>query len=178
MGILLMACQYHVKKQEFPLASPSGNTVQTMNTIPDMDIPDFDRTPVSLIGEIKKNHITIIDFWASWCGPCMREMPLMKELYTAYSKKGLGIVGISLDTDYAAWKNTVNSTGLGWKQLSELRGWDSFAVKKCNISSIPHTVVVNEKGQIMAENLHGNDLIEFISRQLDINKTTNYNKRP
>ena len=129
----------------------------------DMQIPDINRNNVSLMSLIQKNKITIVDFWASWCGPCMQEMPNMVALYNQYKDKGLGIVGISLDTDHNAWKEAIRQQGMEWPQLSELRQWeDNAAATAANVKAIPLTIVVDQSGKILKRNLRGEELAAFI----------------
>lgn len=135
-------------------------------TIKDFTQPGLDGTPLSLMGEVGKNKITIIDFWASWCGPCRQEMPSMLELYGKYKDKGLGIVGISLDEDSDAWKAATQQLNIPWVQMSDLRGWDNAVAKHFCVTSIPHTIVVDQKGKILKRGLRGKQLEEYINEEL------------
>ena len=135
-------------------------------TIKDFTQPGLDGTPLSLMDEVGKNKITIIDFWASWCGPCRQEMPSMLELYGKYKDKGLGIVGISLDEDSDAWKAATQQLNIPWVQMSDLRGWDNAVAKHFCVTSIPHTIVVDQKGKILKRGLRGKQLEEYINEEL------------
>mgnify|MGYP002623074469 CR=1 FL=1 len=121
---------------------------------------------VNIMSEIAAHKITIIDFWASWCAPCRAEMPLMVSMYREFSSKGLGIVGISLDNDKEAWKSAVDELNMSWPQLSDLKGWENEAAKRFNITSIPHTVVVDQQGTILRRGLRGEELKAYIAEQL------------
>jgi len=121
---------------------------------------------IQLYSELKKNRITVIDFWASWCKPCREEMPQMVKLYADYKDRGLGIVGISLDNDQNVWKQAVEEMGMTWTQMSDLKGWDNIAAKSNGITSIPHTIVVDPKGNVLKEGLRVPQLREFLESEL------------
>ena len=136
------------------------------STISDFSMPAPDDTPLSIMSEIRKNRITVIDFWASWCGPCRQEMPFMIDLYKQYKDKGLGIVGISLDHEKDAWLNATKQLQIEWPQMSDLKGWDNAAAQQFNITSIPHTIVVDQQGKILRRGLRGQALADFVGEQL------------
>ena len=135
-------------------------------TIADFSQPSPDGTMLSILSEVGKNRITVIDFWASWCGPCRQEMPFMISLYDKYKDKGFSIVGISLDSERDAWLQAIEQLGIAWPQMSDLKGWDNAAAQQFNITSIPHTVVVDQKGKILRRGLRGQELEQFIAGQL------------
>ena len=121
---------------------------------------------VSILDEVAKNRITVLDFWASWCQPCRNEMPFMKEMLGRWQDKGLGIVGISVDEDYEDWVTAIEELGLPWLQISDPLAWQSVAARSFKINGIPFTVVVDQKGTILAKNLRREELEQFISEQL------------
>lgn len=125
-----------------------------------------DNKKIALSDYIGKNKIVLIDFWASWCGPCIQEMPNVVEAYKLFKDKGFEIVGISLDQDRAEWLAAIKQLDMTWPQMSDLKGWDSELSKAYNIQSIPFTLLVNEKGEIIGENLRGNELINKLSELL------------
>ena len=144
---------------------------QAAETAEGMTIKDFkqsglDGTELSLKGEVAKNKITVIDFWASWCGPCRQEMPFMLELYGKYKDKGLGIIGISLDEDSDAWKAATQQLNIPWPQMSDLKGWENAIAQHFCVTSIPHTIVVDQHGKILKRGLRGEKLEEFVEKQL------------
>ncbi len=134
----------------------------TGKKFPDFTINDLNGTPISLSDVIKLNKYTLIDFWASWCAPCMQEMPHMVQLYEIYKDKGLGFIGISLDKDKDAWKKAVADFHADWTQVSELKDWNSKPVQELGITAIPHTIIVDNSGKIIAQGLTGVKLEEFI----------------
>ena len=132
------------------------------STITDFTQQAPDGTKVSLMDEVKKNKVTVIDFWASWCGPCRQEMPFMIELYKQYQPQGLGIIGISLDNERDAWLNATEAMGITWPQMSDLKGWENEIALYFNITSIPHTIVVDQQGKILRRGLRGETLQQYI----------------
>lgn len=110
---------------------------------------------VSLSDFISKNKYTLIDFWASWCGPCRKEMPNVVEAYKAFKDKGFGIVGVSLDENADKWKDAITTLNITWPQMSDLQGWNNAGAKLYGVNSIPATVLVDQDGTIVARNLRG-----------------------
>jgi len=111
--------------------------------------------PVSLSEYAGKGTYVLIDFWASWCGPCMRELPNLLACYKKYHDKGFDVVGVSLDQNSETWKGAIKAHQIPWPQMSDLAGWQSNAVTVYSFSSIPHTVLLDPKGIILVNNLRG-----------------------
>lgn len=145
-----------------------GNASKTEEgaVIEDFTMPSIEGAPMSIMSEVRKNRVTVLDFWASWCGPCRQETPLMVEIYKKYKDKGLGFVGISLDEDGDAWKQATDQLGIVWPQMSDLKGWENTAAQMFNVTSIPHTIVVDQNGKILRRGLRGEQLEQFIAEQL------------
>lgn len=145
------------------------NTYETTaegRTMPDFTLNTPDGVPTSVLGEVKQHQFTIIDFWASWCNPCRAEMPAMRQLYTDFNEKGLGIIGISLDDNAENWQKAISDLKMEWTQLSDLKGRDADAARAFRIPFIPYTVVVDSVGTILKKDLHGDDLREYINELL------------
>lgn len=105
-----------------------------------------------------KGKIVLVDFWASWCGPCRREMPNLVEAYTKYKNKNFEIVGVSLDQNRDAWKEAISKLNITWPQMSDLKYWNCEGAQLYAVSSIPHTILINEDGIIIARGLHGEEI--------------------
>ena len=132
----------------------------------DFTLPSPEGNPVKLSDIIAKNKYTLIDFWASWCGPCRREMPNVVAAYKEYNKKGFGIVGVSLDSDAEAWKKAIKEMGMTWDHMSDVKGWQCEGAALYGVNSIPATVLVAQEGTIVERNLRGEAIKEKLAELL------------
>lgn len=130
------------------------------NKMPDFKMPDKNDNVVEW-KEFSGKYV-LIDFWASWCGPCLREMPNVVKLYEECKGDNFEIVGISLDENKDKWLNTVEEYKMTWPQLCDFEAWDSHIVKLCNVDAVPTTVLVSPDGNVVAINLRGESLTEKI----------------
>ena len=133
------------------------------------DMPDFklpDKDGKDFVFSTLRGKYVLVDFWASWCGPCMREMPNVVKLYKECKGKNFEIVGISLDQKRDAWLNAVEKNKMKWIQVSDLKSWETLPVKLCNISAVPYTVLVDPEGKVIALDLRGEELIKKVKEVL------------
>jgi peroxiredoxin len=131
-------------------------SIEIGNTAPDFSAPNPEGKMVSLKESLGK--ITIIDFWASWCGPCRKENPNVVALYNEFHAKGLNIIGVSLDKDAGKWTEAIAKDGLAWTHVSNLKFWQDPIAVMYGIKSIPATLILDEKGTIIARDLRGAEL--------------------
>ena len=131
---------------------------------PDFTLSDPQGIPVTMSGV--KGKIKIIDFWASWCGPCRLNNPTLRRLYDEYHPKGLEIIGVSLDTNKAAWEKAIAKDGLCWVNVSSLKGWKCELVRLYNVTGVPAIFVLDENNNVIATGLKGDKLREFLEERL------------
>ena len=129
----------------------------------DFTVETEDGKKVSLSDYVGKGNYVLVDFWASWCGPCRREMPNLVEAYAKYKNKNFEIVGVSLDQSADAWKEAIKKLNITWPQMSDLKYWNCEGAQLYAVSSIPHTVLIDGEGTILARGLHGDELQEKIA---------------
>jgi peroxiredoxin len=139
-------------------------TVAVGQTAPDITLPSPEGQPVAL-SSLKGKYV-LIDFWASWCGPCRQENPNVVRMYNKYKDKGFEIYGVSLDESKDKWVGAIAKDKLTWPHVSDLKGWNSSAAQKYNIQAIPQTVLLDKEGKIIAKNLRGKPLEDKIASLL------------
>lgn len=125
-------------------------------TAPEISLaaPDGKALPLTSL----RGKYVLIDFWASWCGPCRRENPNVVKAYNKYKGKGFEIYGVSFDQDRAKWLKAIEADGLIWKHVSDLKGWESAAGQTYGIKSIPASILLDPQGRIIGKNLRGEAL--------------------
>jgi peroxiredoxin len=131
---------------------------RTMRLMEGAKAPEFTQlspegTPVKL-ADFKGKYV-LLDFWASWCGPCRKENPNVVKLYDKYKTKGFEILGISLDQNRERWLQAIQADKLTWKHTSDLKGWSNEVSKLYEISAIPKTFLLDPNGIIIARDLRG-----------------------
>ena len=131
---------------------------------PEFTMNDTTGKPISLSS--LKGKVVLVDFWASWCGPCRAENPNVVAAYKRFSSKGFTVFGVSLDTDKDKWLQAIAKDGLTWPHVSDLIGWDNAAAKQYGVMSIPASYLLDKEGKIIASNLRGEELVKKLEELL------------
>ena len=132
----------------------------------DFSMPDPKGKMISVSDYVKKNKYTLIDFWASWCGPCRAEMPTVVKAYDLYHAKGFEVVGVSLDNNKEAWIKAIDQLKMPWPHMSDIKGWGCAGAALYNVKGIPANVLIDQQGKIVAKNLRGQDLLDKMAELL------------
>lgn len=133
---------------------------------PEFTLNDPQGNPVSLSSVYTQNKITMIDFWAGWCGPCRAFNPTLVEIYKKYNKAGFGIIGVSLDNDAVQWNKAIAEDKLTWVQVSDLQYWNSAAAKLYYVRYIPQNIFVDQEGKIVKRKVGKDEMDAFLAEYL------------
>ncbi len=170
-GVASIIEQYNLMlaKKDAPAPAAANNsgiteklTVGSM--APNFTLADVDGKPFSL-SSLRGKYV-LIDFWASWCGPCRGENPNVVANYNKYKNKNFTILGVSLDEDKAAWQKAIKNDNLSWQQVSDLKGWGSAIVPIYGFDGIPYNVLIDPNGKIIATLLREEKLGEILGSVL------------
>lgn len=146
------------------MAAQLGPTVEGA-VAPEINLPTPEGQELALSS--LKGKVVMIDFWASWCGPCRKENPAVKQIYDKYKDKGFEIYAVSLDNNKDQWKAAIAKDGLTWKHVSDLGGWKSSAAQLYQVHSIPQTFLLDEDGRIIKAGLRSHDLEPMLDQLLN-----------
>ena len=156
---------YHVVKPEVK-DSPQGRSITAMideirgttvgSMAPDIDLPTLEGENVKLSS--LRGHYVLLDFWASWCGPCCKEIPALRALYEKFEKNGFRIYAVSLDSKRGAWSGTSKELEIPWINVSSLEGSSCPVAKTYRVSGVPKHFLIDPEGRIVAINLFGEEL--------------------
>lgn len=122
-----------------------------------------DGKELSLSDYAGKGKYVLVDFWASWCPPCRKDMPTVVEAYKQYKNKGFEIVGVSLDHDKAAWEKGIKDLNITWPQVSDLKGWKTELGAAYAVNMIPHTILLDKEGKIIAKDIPASELLSKLA---------------
>lgn len=136
-------------------------SVSVGGTAPDITLMTPDNKEFSLSS--LRGHYVLLDFWASWCGPCLREVPNVKAIYEKYHDKGFEIFGVSLDETAGPWKAAIKKNDMNWHHVSSLKGWECPVAKQYNVTGIPRMYIIDPEGKIIAQDLRGEELANFVA---------------
>ncbi|WP_336961885.1 TlpA disulfide reductase family protein [Chryseobacterium contaminans] len=147
------------------------NKIEVGKKAPEITMSKPDGTSISLSS--LKGKLVLIDFWATWCAPCVEEQPELKKLYDTYSEQvkanKFEILGVSLDKNKESWQKAIERFTINWIQVSDLKFWKSPVAKTYEIDGLPFNVIINGEGVIIAKNLHEKELEEFLRKNLSQN---------
>lgn len=132
---------------------------------PELSLPDHKGDIIRLTDFAGK--VVLVDFWASWCGPCRVANKGLVKLYSQFATKGLVILGVSLDESIDAWQKAIRKDGLKWVQVIDLKAWDSPVAAAWDVNAIPANFLIDREGKIVAHHLAGKELEAVIARELE-----------
>jgi len=140
------------------------NTLQPGMAAPDFTQNDKDGNPINLSDF--KGKVVLVDFWASWCGPCRRANPTVVAMFKKYNSKGFTVLGVSMDNNREKWLAAIEADGLTWSQVSTLEGWANPVGKLYGVNSIPHAMLINRDGTIIKRGVQAEELDGILGKIL------------
>jgi peroxiredoxin len=148
--------QYAAAQSQSSEQPNESSEIAPGKTAPDFTLPDVNGKPFSL-SSLRGKYV-LVDFWASWCGPCRQENPNVVAAYNEFKDKNFTVLGVSLDKEKKDWIKAIKDDGLVWKQVSDLKFWNNSAATLYGVEAIPFNVLIDPQGKIIATSLRGSDL--------------------
>lgn len=147
----------------------NAQTLNIGDKVPEISAPTIDGKDFKL--SLLKGKVVLMDFWATWCAPCVQEQPELRKIYEKHKAqiegKTFEILGISLDKSKENWKKVVDANKIEWTQIGDLKFWKSPIAKAYSINELPYNLIIDAEGKIIAKNLHGEELEKFLETKLE-----------
>lgn len=150
--------------QEEKTEEESEEGVSVGDIAPDFIAPDINGNTQALYTSLGK--YTLIDFWASWCGPCRVDSPNLVKIHETYKDKGLAVIGVSIDKDKESWQKAIASDKLAWTHVSYLKRWDDPIAKQYGVKSIPTLFLLDNEGKVIFRGNHAEDILPTLEKLL------------
>ncbi len=147
-------------------------TIETLKALqPGAVAPDFvqndqNGNPVKFSDVYKKHKVTMVDFWASWCGPCRAFNPTLTKIYKEFKGKGFGIIGVSLDRDHDSWVKAIKDDKLDWVHVSDLGFWNNEVAKQYHVRFVPQNIFVDQEGKVIKRHASEEEIVELLKANL------------
>jgi peroxiredoxin len=163
LGLCQISCEKS-KEEKAQEQIPIQEKFNTENPAPNFTMQSAEGNAISL--SQFKGKVVMIDFWATWCPPCVKSIPEVKNLWKKYKDKGLVILGVSLDKDLQAWQTYIKNNDMTWFQVADGKFWENDAAILYGVESIPNVCIIDQKGNIVAKGLNPMGQSEEIEQTL------------
>ena len=135
------------------------------DAVPEIELPDTRDTMIKL--SALQGKVVLIDFWASWCGPCRAANPYIGKLYNKYKDKGFEVFGVSLDTKKAEWQKAIRQDKMKYTQVIDKTGWNSKVAERYFVDFLPTNFLLDRQGKIVAINIEGKELFDKVKSMVE-----------